>query len=271
VRGYNPSKPGRPSHVYHCYFLAAVRLVLEVEVQPGNQTASQYAQPGLWAWLDGQPRQRWPRLLRGDVSWGTERMMQEAEQRALPYLFKLRQTPKVKRHIGRLWNQQGWQAAGGGWQGLTSELQLSGWSRTRRVVILRRWVRDSLAATESDTGTGQALFAGMAELQRGQELYEYAVLVTSLSEEVLSIAQLYRDRAAAENIFDELKNQWGWTGFTTGDVQRCQILARIIALIYNWWSLYTRLAIPHRHTEATTSRPLLLYGVARQTRHAHPP
>jgi Transposase DDE domain group 1 len=270
VRGYNPSKPGRPSHVYHCYFLAAVRLVLEVEVQPGNQTASQYAQPGLWAWLDGQPRQRWPRLLRGDVSWGTERMMQEAEQRALPYLFKLRQTPKVKRHIGRLWNQQGWQAAGGGWQGLTSELQLSGWSRTRRVVILRRWVRDSLAATESDTGTGQALFAGMAELQRGQELYEYAVLVTSLSEEVLSIAQLYRDRAAAENIFDELKNQWGWTGFTTGDVQRCQILARIIALIYNWWSLYTRLAIPHRHTEATTSRPLLLYGVARQTRHAHP-
>jgi Transposase DDE domain group 1 len=269
VRGYNPSKPGRPSHVYHCYFLAAVRLVLEVEVQPGHQTASQYAQPGLWAWLDGQPRQRWPRLLRGDVSWGTEHMRQEAEQRALPYLFKLRQTPKVKRHIGRLWNQQGWQAAGGGWQGLTSELQLSGGSRTRRVVILRRLVRDSLAATESDTGTGQAMFAGMAELQQGQELYEYAVLVTSLSEEVLSIAQLYRDRAEAENIFDELKNQWGWTGFTTGDVQRCQILARIIALIYNWWSLYTRLAIPHRHTEATTSRPLLLYGVARQTRHAH--
>src|SRR4051794_31933795 len=109
------------------------------------------------------------------------------------------------------------------------------------------------------------MFAGMAELQQGQKLYEYAVLVTSLSEEVLSIAQLYRDRAEAENIFDELKNQWGWTGFTTGDVQRCQILARIIALIYNWWSLYTRLAIPHRHTEATTSRPLL-YGVARQTR-----
>jgi hypothetical protein len=41
VRGYNATKPGRPSHVYHCYFLAAARLVLEVEVQPGNQTASQ--------------------------------------------------------------------------------------------------------------------------------------------------------------------------------------------------------------------------------------
>lgn len=269
VKGYNPTKPGRPSHVYHCYFLAATRTVLEVEVQPGNQTASQYAQPGLWAWLDRQPRQQWPRLLRGDVSWGTERMMQEAEQRQLPYLFKLRQSPNVKKHIARILNQQGWQPAGGGWQGLTSELQLSGWSRARRVVVLRRLVRDALAVTEAELGAGQAVFAGMAELKQGCELYEYAVLVTSLSEEVLSIAQLYRDRAEAENIFDELKNQWGWTGFTTQDIQRCQILARIIGLIYNWWSLYTRLAIPNRHTEATTSRPLLLHGVGRRTQHAN--
>ncbi len=81
VLGYNPGKPGRPSHVYHCYFMAAIRLVVEVEVQAGNRTASQYAQPGLWAWLDTRPREQWPHLLRGDISWGTERMMQEAERR----------------------------------------------------------------------------------------------------------------------------------------------------------------------------------------------
>ena len=57
-----------------------------------------------------------------------------------------------------------------------------------------------------------------------------------------------------------MKNQWGWTGFTTHDHQRSQVLARIVALIYNWWSLFTRLAIPNRHTEATTSRPLLLHS-----------
>src|SRR3954470_1327524 len=102
VLGYNPGKPGRPSHVYHCYFVAAIRLVLEVEVQAGNHTASQYAQPGLWCWLDACPREQWPHLLRGDISWGTERMMQEAEQRSLPYLFKLKKTSKVKRHIEKL-------------------------------------------------------------------------------------------------------------------------------------------------------------------------
>lgn len=269
VVGYNPGKPGRPSHVYHCYFIASIRLIIEVEVEAGNRTASQYAQPGLWAWLDARPREQWPHLLRGDLSWGTERMMQEAEQRELPYLFKLKKTAKVNRHIEKLWGRKDWAAAGAGWEGLSSELQLTGWSRTRRVVILRRQVRETVAVSDEEKRTGQRVFSGMAELKRGQDLYEYSVVVTSLGDEVLSVAQLYRDRAEAENIFDELKNQWGWTGFTTHDVRRCQILARTIAMIYNWWTLFTRLAIPNRHTEAITSRPLLLSGVARQTTHSN--
>ena len=39
--------------------------------------------------------------------------------------------------------------------------------------------------------------------------YEHAVLVTDLPYEVLTMAQLYRDRTDAENAFDELKNQGG--------------------------------------------------------------
>jgi len=34
VVGYNPKKPGRPSHTYHSYILANLRLVLEVESLP---------------------------------------------------------------------------------------------------------------------------------------------------------------------------------------------------------------------------------------------
>jgi hypothetical protein len=193
-------------------------------------------------------------------------MMQEAEERKLPYVFKLKKTSKVNRHIEKLWARRDWVSAGAGWQGLSSMLQLTGWSRPRRVVILRRQLREAVTLSDEQ----QRTFSGMAELRRGQDLYEYTVLVTSLEEnEVLSIAQLYRDRAEAENIFDELKNQWGWTGFTTHDVHRCQILARTIAVIYNWWSLFTRLAIPNRHTEAITSRPLLLNGIARQTTHSN--
>ena len=82
------------------------------------------------------------------------------------------------------------------------------------------------------------------------------------------MAQLYRDRADAENNFDELKNQWAWGGFTTQDLARCRLMARMVALIYNWWTLFVRLAQPHKHFEAISSRPLLLHGVATQTKHA---
>jgi hypothetical protein len=98
--------------------------------------------------------------------------------------------------------------------------------------------------------------------------YEYAVLVTSTPDEILALAQLYRDRADAENNFDELKNQWGWGGFTTQDRARCRLMARMVALVYNWWTLFVRLAQPHKHFEAISSRPLLLHGVATHTHHA---
>ena len=41
-----------------------------------------------------------------------------------------------------------------------------------------------------------------------------------------------------------------------------------MALIYNWWSLFVRLANPDARLEAITSRPFLLSGVARKTEHA---
>jgi hypothetical protein len=97
--------------------------------------------------------------------------------------------------------------------------------------------------------------------------FEYAVVATSTDYDIFALAQLYRDRADAENNFDELKNQWGWGGFTTQDLARCRLIARMVALIYNWWTLFVWLAHPHKHFEAIVSRPLLLHGVATQTRH----
>ena len=83
-----------------------------------------------------------------------------------------------------------------------------------------------------------------------------------------AIGQLYRDWADCENGFDELKNPWGWGGYTTQDLERCNLSARAVALIYNWWSWYVRLAHPKARLEALTARPLWLAGIARQTSHA---
>ena len=267
VVGYNPQKPGRPSHAYHTYFIANLRLVLDVEVQAGNRTAAKYTSPELFAFLDSLPRERWPRFLRGDNAFGNESVITQCEDRQMDYLFKLRKTKKVHDLIERVFSRDDWQEAGKGWQGVESSLRLTGWNRRRRVIVLRREIEENLAQDEKAAESAQLELAFVETLECVKK-YEYAVLVTSLEGEILTLAQHYRDRADAENPFDELKNHWGWGGFTTRDLKRCQIMARHTALIYNWWSLFVRLAIPEKHTEATTSRPLLLHAVAKQTSHS---
>jgi hypothetical protein len=49
----------------------------------------------------------------------------------------------------------------------------------------------------------------LPSVHEGDKLREYAVLVTDVAYPLEAIGQLYRDRAHAENAFDELKNQWG--------------------------------------------------------------
>ena len=272
--GYNPTKPGRPSHAYHSYFAAGIRMVLDMEVQAGNQTAPSFAQPGLWAFLDELTEKNRPIFLRGDCHWGAENAMAGAEQRNIQYLFKLKQSANVKKLIGQIFDKEDWVEAGQGWKGRIDKLRLSGWSQTRRVVVLRRPLPTQRAAEASDKKKSKRKAAKQLTLDlpefnyRGVQ-YEYVVLVTSLSEEVLAVAQHYRDRGDAENNFDELKNQWGWAGFTTQDRKRCQIMGRIIAVIYNWWTIFMRLGMPDKHAEAITSRPLALQGIARQTRHGN--
>jgi hypothetical protein len=242
--GYNPRKPGRPSHSYHTYMLANLRLVLRVDVLPGDEYNVKHATDGLWELLDHLGPGRRPVMLRGDKAWGIEPVMARAERENFDYLFRLRMTANIKRDMERAMRDANWRDAGQGWQGKETSLRLVGWSRQRRIVLLRRKLPRDLALTDRND-QGQQLLTFL-EVGPDKELWEYGALVTSLDAEILTLGQLYRDRADCENAFDELKNQWGWGGFTTQDLTRCRLLAGIVALIYNWWSLFMRLACLRR-------------------------
>ena len=173
-----------------------------------------------------------------------------AEPKHNYYLTKLRLSKNVKGLVKKLFHSGGREDAGQGWESLEDTLTLQGWSRARRVVVLRRKLTGEMLLTGKDDRQDELAFIeGSVPTAR----YEYAVLVTSTQYEILTLAQLYRDRADAENNFDELKNQWGWGGFTTRDLARCRLMARMVALVYNWWTLFVRLAQPHKHFEAIST------------------
>ena len=148
--GYNPHKPGRPSHTYHTYMIANLRLILDVEVQAGNQSASSYSALQVYGrLLDRIPKAHWPRFIRGDCDWGNDGIMTEAEQRGIDYLFKLRQSKNVKKLILENHCKPGWQRTAEGWEALSTELKLSTWKQTRRVVLVRRWLKNVVIAPDT--------------------------------------------------------------------------------------------------------------------------
>ena len=169
-KGYNPHKKGRPSHTYHSYMMANLKLILDVEVQPGDK-GNHYC------------RRRLP----------IDPQMLEKENN------------KKKKEIAFI------------------------------------------------------------EDPENIKLFEYSVLVTSIDDGVVTIIDHYRNRANCENNFDEIKNQWGWGGYTTQDIKRCRIISRMVALIYNWWTLFVRLSNPDSHKESITSRPLLMSAIGKLT------
>ena len=267
--GYNPQKPGRPSHSYHSYIIANLRLVLGVGVSPGNESSSGKGLPGMWRILDRLPREQWPTYIRGDCGYGNEQAMLECEGRGVPFLFKLRQTAKVKNLVRTCFRQShGWVDTGDGWQAMEAEIRLSGWSKTRRVIVVRETPARSPGGSRRSKDRLEPLLPGDEwEIQAVPWAGKIAVLVSSLdlrSYPTACMPRQYRDRADCENNFDELKNQWGWGGYTTQAIGPSTLAANFIALVYNWWNLYTRFYDAEHHREAVTTRPFLMQGVGRQ-------
>jgi hypothetical protein len=86
--------------------------------------------------------------------------MARYEQEGLPYLFKLRLTKGVRRAIEKMVTAGGWVDAGKGWEGQEATLRLHGWSRSRRVILLRRRLPDTLGVTVANEDGQDDFFLG---------------------------------------------------------------------------------------------------------------
>lgn len=249
--GYNPHQPGRGSHHPLLCVVAGTRLALHMEWRPGNTVSASHwveAMERVWSHPDVPARLR---LNRGDIGFAQEKIMawHETPGVARPhYLFKLKLTANVRRAIAGIpWPQWDGQPRVGFEQYAETRVQLDGWSCARRVIVTR--------ALKPANPSPQDVFWS-------QDQEEFCAYVTNLDATAAAPAQgvlAYRQRGDAENVFDELKNQWGFAGFCSGKGVVTECAARLLLLTYNLWSLFTRvLQGEGRHHEAITSRDELL-------------
>jgi hypothetical protein len=252
--GYNPQKRGRKSFHPLLAVAAGTRLCPYYRFRSGDTvTATQWecAMEECQSWL-GSVRV-W--LNRGDLGLGHERLCawHEAAAGRPHYLFRLKLTANVKRAIAAV-PETDWQepARLGVLQVAEVNLRLPDWSATRRVVVGRRCLGE---VSKAVTGTFW-----------DETRHEFEAYVTSLpvgEVNAWQIIELYRQRADTENVFDELKHQWGLEGFCCRKRNATALAARLGLLIYNLWHLFLRLLEPGRHVESAGGRRWFLLIAAR--------
>jgi Transposase DDE domain group 1 len=257
--GYNPFKRGRPSHHPLVCVAAGTRLCLHMAWRPGNTVSATGWQGAMeQLWQHAEIRQRlW--LNRGDIGFGQESICawHEAPGEARPkYLFKLRLTPNVRRAIAKV-PLEAWRGCPtlGTEQVAETTLRLEGWSQTRRVVMVRTLKPVNAGPQEEFWSTPE------------DEVMAYVTNLTAAEATAEQVVLLYRKRADAENVFDEVKNQWGFRGFCSQRGVVTESAGRLVWLTYNLWTLFVRLMglEPKQHTEAVRSRRQFLVLAAQMS------
>lgn len=244
--GYNPNKRGRKSYHPLLATVGGTRLCLYYRWRSGDEaTASEWieAMEECLERIGGRSVNLW--LNRGDIGFSSEKIMAWHETGNRPhYLFKLKLTENIKRAMSGIPEDQ-WQGnpSFGVLQTAEAKVQLTGWSKSRRVVFGRRNL-GTIPAAENESFWDETK-------------YEFEAYVSSLSNteaNTWQIVDLYRKRADCENVFDELKNQWGFNGFCCKKSSPTMIAAMLLLLFYNMWTLFMKLLSPEKHIEMGAGR-----------------
>ena len=237
LKGHNPRKRGRPSHHRLLAVLAEAHFLLHGWLRSGNCGAArggvEFLQEALALW--GQ-RQK-IRLVRADSGFFEDKLLSFLEQRSLPYIVVARLTQWIKREAQQV---KTWQALDENYSVGEFHVQLLGWERERRFVVVRELVR------EGRNSIGRKLLDVPG--------YTFRLFVTSRGEAAEEIWRDYNRRADMENRIAELKHDLGADGFCLKEFFATEAAFQAILLLFNLLAEFQRAAGLPVYREPATLR-----------------
>ena len=187
-KGHNPRKHGRPSHHPLLAVLAEAHFILHGWLRSGNCGAArgvvEFLKEGL-ALLGTRHRIR---VVRADAGFFDDHLLTFLEERDLTYIVVARLTRWLKREAARI---EDWRALDPFYSVGEFRLQLFGWERPRRFVVIRERLQ------ENKDSAGRKLLDVPG--------YTFRLLVTNQKEVPELIWRDYNQRADVENRIAELK------------------------------------------------------------------
>src|SRR5437016_3474444 len=188
LKGPNPRKHGRPSHHPLLAVLAEAHFILHGWLRSGNcgtaRGVVEFLKEGLALLSEGHRIRR----VRADAGFFDQALLSFLEERDLSYIVVARLTRWLKREAARV---QTWRDLDENYAVGEFQLQLYGWDRERRFVVIRERLR------EEQSSAGRKLLDVPG--------YTFRIYVTNAPAAPEEIWRDYNQRADVENRIEELK------------------------------------------------------------------
>jgi hypothetical protein len=218
--GYNPKKHRRPSHHPLLATLGKRPWVVQAWLRSGNTTSASNAEQFLEETLALLPEGIKIKHLRGDSGFGIDSFLSRVESKGMSYTIVARFTKGLKNLVAQLTD---WREIAPGIAVSETMFQAHGWTRARRVVLVRQRTK------ERDFVRGRELFDDPA--------YAYQGILTDRTDLPEEVWRFYRGHAEIENQIRELKWDYGIDGFCQKKFFATEAAFRLVCVTYNLMSL----------------------------------
>ena len=237
LRGPNPRKHGRPSHHPLVAVLAEAHFLLHGWLRSGNCGTARGAVEFLKEALALLREKHRLRVVRADAGFFDQQLLGFLEQRGLSYIVVARLTRWLKREAARV---TAWRALDEHYAAGEFSLQLLGWDRPRRFVV----IREQLRAERPSLGRKLPEVPG----------YTFRVLVSNLALPPEEIWRDYNRRADMENRIAELKHDLAADDFCLREFFATEAAFRSILLLFNLLAEFQRACRFTRYRQPATLR-----------------
>ena len=233
-RGYNPKKKGRNSHHPLFAFVNDIRMVANCWNRSGNTSSSNnciYFLEETFAILKNKK----VGLFRADSGFCSQAILEFIENKEIAYVMSCKLYANLQSTI---YSIKKWNAIGEGLWITEIEYQQGGWSKPRRIIIIKQSEEIRPKATGKKLRT---LFDKTGIDQDKVYKTRYHAFVTNQLLPATEIWEQYKGRGDAENRIKELKEDFGVEGFCMDDFCATETAMRFVMVAYNLMSLFRQL------------------------------
>ena len=226
--GYNPRKKGRPSHHPLFAFVSDLRMVANCWLRSGDTSSSNNCIHFLEETFEIL-KDKVVGLFRADSGFCSEKIFSFLEERTFPiaYVIAGRMHALLQQKIKDI---KAWNALGQGIWISEFTYPAKGWSKERRVVV----VKQSIELRPKAGGKKLKLFDDSIYYHN----YRFHCFFTNQHLPAAEIWEQYKRRADAENRIQELKADFGAEGFCMDSFYATEAAMRMVMIAYNLMSLY---------------------------------